>query len=173
MAVVAAECCRLRAVEASDVEVMYLWENDPDVWRVSGTVAPISHDALVRFVSGASGDLYAERQLRLIVDVEGVAVGAVDIYDFDPQHLRFGIGILIYAPEHRRRGYARAAVEAVVEYARCGLGVKQVWASVAADNEGSLALFEACGFERCGVRRAWLRRGAEYVDVYDYQRILM
>lgn len=172
--VVGSACsCRLRAVEASDVDVMYLWENDPDVWCVSGAASPISRDALVRFVSGAAGDLYAERQMRLIVDVEGVAVGAVDIYDFDPQHMRFGIGILIYAPEHRRRGYARAAVDAVVEYAQRSLGLKQVWAMVAADNEGSVALFESCGFVRCGTRKSWLRRGADYVDVHDYQRILM
>ena len=33
---------RLRAVEPEDVEAMYRWENDPAVWRVSGTLAPFS-----------------------------------------------------------------------------------------------------------------------------------
>lgn len=166
------EECRLRAVEPSDVEVMYLWENDPEVWRVSGTTEPLSHARLVRFVEEQSYDIYATRQLRLIVEAEGIAVGALDIFDFDPRHLRFGIGILIYAAEHRRCGYARAAIAAVADYARNRLGLKQIWASVVADNEASIRLFEQCGFERCGERKEWLRTADGYVNQYDYQLIL-
>lgn len=165
--------CRLRAVEPEDVEAMYLWENDPALWCVSSSATPLSRDALMRFVECGGGDLYGARQLRLVIDVEGVAVGALDIFDFEPQHLRFGVGILVYAPEHRRMGYAHAAIEAIKRYAVSALGMKQIWATVAADNEASISLFEGCGFERCGVRRAWLRRGAEYVDEYEYQCLLM
>jgi diamine N-acetyltransferase len=168
-----ANICRLRALEPSDVDLLYVWENDPEVWRVSGTVAPLSYERLQRFVEEQNYDLYATRQMRLVVEAEGVAVGTVDIFDFDPQHLRFGVGVLIYAQESRRRGYARAALEAVREYARRVMGLKQIWASVASDNEASVALFESLGFERCGLRRDWLRRGAEYVDVYEYQLLLI
>lgn len=162
----------LRAVEPHDVELMYLWENDADVWRVSGTTEPLSRERLMRFVEEQSYDIYATRQMRLIIEAEGVAVGALDIFDFDPRHLRFGVGILIYAAEHRRRGYACAAIEAVADYARVRLGVKQIWASIAADNDASVALFERCGFERCGVRRAWLRTPDGYIDQYEYQLIV-
>jgi GNAT superfamily N-acetyltransferase len=103
--------------------------------------------------------------------VVGVAVGTVDILEFDPQNLRFGVGVLIYGDEHRRRGYARAALDAVARYGREVLGVRQIWASVAADNAPSIALFEGLGYERCAVRRDWLRRGSSYVDLYDYQLI--
>lgn len=168
-----ANICRLRALEPSDVDMLYLWENDPEVWRVSGTVAPLSYERLCSFVQEQSYDIYATRQMRLVVEAEGVAVGTVDIFDFDPQHLRFGVGVLIYAQENRRRGYARAALEAVAGYAREVLGLKQIWASVASDNVASVALFESLGFERCGLRRDWLRRGAEYVDVYEYQLLLI
>lgn len=44
------ESVRLRAVEPDDVETLYRWENDPEVWRVSGTLAPFSRHALMRFV---------------------------------------------------------------------------------------------------------------------------
>jgi diamine N-acetyltransferase len=168
-----ANICRLRALEPSDVDMLYLWENDPEVWRVSGTVAPLSYERLCSFVQEQNYDIYATRQMRLVVEAEGVAVGTVDIFDFDPQHLRFGVGVLIYAQENRRRGYARAALEAVAGYAREVLGLKQIWASVASDNVASVALFESLGFERCGLRRDWLRRGAEYVDVYEYQLLLI
>ena len=164
--------CRLRALEPSDVELMYLWENDPEVWRVGGTTSPLSLQRLAQFIEEQSYDLYATKQLRLIIEVEDIAVGTLDIVDFDPQHLRFGIGILVYAPELRRKGYAHAAIEAIKTYARDTLALKQIWASVAADNEASIALFEGCGFELCGRRKAWLRRHDGYTDQLEYQCIL-
>lgn len=161
--------CYLRAIEPHDVELVYAWENDERVWRVSGTTEPLSRERIARFIEEQSYDIYATRQLRLMIEAEGVAVGTLDIFDFDPRHLRFGIGILIYAAEHRRKGYARAAIGAVAEYARARLGMKQIWASVAADNEASMRLFEECGFTRCGTRRAWLRTVDGYIDEHEYQ----
>lgn len=163
---------RLRAMEPSDVELLYAWENDRSVWRVSGTMAPLSRERIAQFIAEQSYDLYATRQMRLIIEVEGVAVGSADIFEFDPYNLRFGIGILIYAAEHRRRGYARAAIEQLKEYGRESLGIHQIWAEVAADNVASVALFEECGFEVCGRHREWLRRGEEFIDQLDYQLLL-
>lgn len=163
---------RLRAMEPSDVELLYAWENDRSVWRVSGTMAPLSRERIAQFIAEQSYDLYATRQMRLIIEVEGVAVGSADIFEFDPYNLRFGIGILIYAAEHRRRGYARAAIEQLKEYGRESLGIHQIWAEVAADNMASIALFEECGFEVCGRHREWLRRGEGFIDQLDYQLLL-
>lgn len=163
---------RLRAMEPSDVELLYAWENDRSVWRVSGTMTPLSRERIAQFIAEQSYDLYATRQMRLIIEVEGVAVGSADIFEFDPYNLRFGIGILIYAAEHRRRGYARAAIEQLKEYGRESLGIHQIWAEVAADNVASIALFEECGFEVCGRHREWLRRGEEFIDQLDYQLLL-
>lgn len=167
-----AGACRLRALEPSDIELMYVMENDPEVWRVSGTLAPISRERLVVFIEEQSYDIYATKQMRLIVDVEGVMVGSIDIFDFDPLNARFGIGVLIYGAENRRQGYARMAIEAIKRYGRETLHVRQIWANVAVDNGASISLFEGCGFERCGCRREWLRRCDGYVDEVEYQCLL-
>lgn len=164
--------CRLRAIEPGDIDKIYLWENDPEVWRVSGTTAPLSLQRIAQFIEEQNYDLYATRQMRLVIECDGTAVGTLDIVDFDPQHLRFGIGILIYAPEARRRGYATAAIEAVKRYARETLVLKQIWASIAADNRASIALFEDCGFTHCGTRKSWLRRYDRYIDQLEYQCLL-
>lgn len=162
----------LRAIEPADLEMLYHWENDPAVWRVSGTMAPISRDRLARFISEQVYDLYATRQMRLMVDVDNVAVGCVDIFDFEPLHRRFGIGILIYADEHRRRGYARRVIDMVKEYARNTLDLRQIWVTIDEDNPASVALFEDCGFTLSARRREWINRGGKFIDELEYQCFL-
>lgn len=169
---VGVENITLRALEPSDLEVLYLWENDPDVWRVSGTLAPVSRDRLARFISEQSYDIYATRQMRLIVDVDGVMVGSVDIFDFEPLHRRFGVGILIYADEHRRKGYASRVIELIKEYAHNTLDLKQIWVTVDEDNGASIALFESCGFVLSARRREWVNRAGVFIDELEYQCIL-
>ena len=166
------ERCRLRALEPSDLELLYLWENDPEVWRVSGSCGPVSRERLQHFIEEQNYDIYATRQMRLIVESNGMAIGTLDIIDFDPQNMRFGIGILIYANENRRMGFARSAIEAIKEYGRTTLFVNQIWASVAEDNIASLELFRGCGFEECGRRKAWLRREGGYIDEIEFQCLL-
>ena len=110
--------------------------------------------------------------MRLIVESQGMAVGTLDIVDFDPQNSHFGIGILIYAAENRRMGFASSAIEAIKEYARSSLFVNQIWATVAEDNIASVELFRGCGFEECGRRKAWLRREEGYIDEIEFQCLL-
>jgi diamine N-acetyltransferase len=164
--------CRLRALEPSDLELLYLWENDPEVWRVSGSCGPVSRERLQHFIEEQNYDIYATRQMRLIVESQGMAVGTLDIVDFDPQNSHFGIGILIYANENRRLGFASSAIEAIKEYGRTTLFVNQIWASVAEDNTPSVELFRVCGFEECGRRKAWLRREEGYIDEIEFQCLL-
>ncbi len=164
--------CTLRALEPSDLELLYLWENDTEVWRVSGSCAPVSRERLQHFIEEQSYDIYATRQMRLIIESDGVAIGSLDIVEFDPQNSHFGIGILIYAAENRRMGFARSAIEAIKEYGRTTLFVNQIWASVAEDNKPSIELFRSCNFEQCGLRKAWLRRAEGYVDELEFQCLL-
>ena len=76
------ESVRLRALEPSDLELLYLWENDPEVWRVSETIAPISRERLARLIKDQDYDIHASRQMRLMIDVDNVAVGCVDLFNF-------------------------------------------------------------------------------------------
>jgi RimJ/RimL family protein N-acetyltransferase len=57
------------------------------------------------------------------------------------------------AAEHRRRGYAREAVEALLGWAGREHGIRRFRASVAPSNEPSLGLLKSLGFVRTG--RQW------------------
>ncbi len=147
----------LRCVEPSDLEYMYKWENSSDFWGVSGTLTPFSRHTLNSFIEAQNEDIYSSKQLRLMIEsqVDG-CVGMVDIFDFDPYNLRAGVGIFI-TPEQQGKSYAKAALKLVIGYAANHLMLKQLWCSVAADNEASLSLFESVGFIRRGVRPEWIR----------------
>lgn len=164
---------RLRAVEPEDVETMYLWENDPEVWRVSGTLAPFSRHALLKFVEEQQADVFLTRQLRLIIETpEGTAAGTLDLFELDPLNRRAGVGILIYERSSRGRGYASEALGLLKDYARQTLGLHQLWCDIGADNEASLRLFGRAGFVRTGVRRDWTLTPEGFRDLLTLQLIM-
>lgn len=165
--------CRLRAVEPDDVEAMYRWENDPQVWGVSGTTAPFSRHMLARFVEQQQLDICQTRQLRLIIETrQGEAVGAVDLFDYDPWNGRAGVGILVHQKQHRGRGYASDALAILMTYCRSTLNLHQLWCNVSADNTASLRLFRNAGFTEAGIKREWQRTANGYADELLMQRIL-
>jgi len=163
----------LRALEPDDLDFLYALENDASIWGVSDTLAPVSRHALREYLAHAAADFYVVRQLRLVVttEIEGAAVGIVDLFDYDPLHQRAGVGITILG-QHRRRGYARQALELLVQHARNVLRLHQVYATVEAANAGSMRLFRAAGFRRVGTRQAWLRTAHGWQDAVEWQRLL-
>ena len=164
--------CKLRALEPEDLDAMYGWENDTDSWRVSGTVAPFSRHVLSRLIDEQQFDIYATRQLRLVIEsLDGSAVVAVDMFEFDPQNLRAGVGIIV-APPYRYQGYAQDALQALERYVRDVLRMHQLWCSVGADNEASLALFRKAGYAECGRRKEWLLTSTGAIDEVLMQKIL-
>ena len=181
---------RLRAVEPADIDPMYYWENDSAVWRVSGTTAPFSRHALERFVEEQRFDIFQTRQQRLIIEThdripdgrehrgdgsasnESRAVGAFDLFEFDPLNRRAGIGILIHPADARKKGYATDAIETGCRYAREVLGLHQLWCNVGATNTASLALFRNAGFVEVGTKRDWLWTSDGYTDEILFQKIL-
>ena len=163
----------LRALEPADIEMLYEWENNTEIWQVSNTVAPFSKHILAKYIKDSEGDLYLTRQLRLIIENEkGIPVGAVDLFDIDHYHQRAGIGILIYSRDERRKGYAGDALEAMEDYCLEVIGLRQLYANIPAANKASLALFEKTGFRHVGTKKEWLRTFSGWDDELLFQKFL-
>jgi len=163
----------LRALEKSDLEFLYRLENDPVIWGVSDTLAPVSRHMLRRYLDHAAADWHEVRQLRLVICAadDERPVGTLDFFNYEPLHQRAGVGITILAGE-RRRGFAVAALALVLEYAYHTLRLHQLYCTVAANNTASLRLFRAAGFRRIGTRCDWLRTATAWQDAVEFQRIL-
>lgn len=163
----------LRALEPEDLEFLFEVENNTSLWEVSNTLQPYSKYILKNYLENAHRDIFEIKQLRLVMCTlsEGKAMGLIDLYDFEPQHARAGLGIVISDQYSRGKGFAKEAIELVKEYAFEHLALHQLYASIMADNETSLRLFEKAGFQKTGERRDWVKHKGNFKDELFYQCI--
>lgn len=163
----------LRALEPTDIDAMYSWENDAELWRYGSTVAPFSRKQIWEYIAGYDADIYSARQLRLMIEENdtGEAVGALDLTDYDPANQRAAVGIFI-DKKKQRRGYASRAIALAADYCAERIGMHQLWAIVPADNEPSQALFSVAGFKVTGKLESWLKTRESYCDAYIYQKFI-
>ena len=128
---------KLRAMEPEDLDFLYNMENDHEVWNVGNTNVPYSRYVLHDYIANATNDIYHDGQVRLIVEnEEGKTVGMADVFDFNAQHRRAEISIVINR-NYRQRGYAEAAITQIAEYSRRTLHLFQLYAIVAENNNPS------------------------------------
>jgi diamine N-acetyltransferase len=164
----------LRALEPTDVELLYGWENDTRLWEVSETTAPYSREIFRQFIENQQYDIYHTRQLRLVICTLGdeTPIGMIDLFDFDPRNLRAGIGIVICDEASRRKGYATEALGLLCEYARVGLHIRGLYSTVVVDNTASIQLFRSCGFTEVGTLHDWSRSEGGWRDEYLFQKVI-
>lgn len=162
----------LRAVEPTDLEIMYHIENNPSLWEITNFTVPYSRYILKQYIEHSSYDIYTDKQLRLMIvqKTDNSIVGVTDITDFDPLHGRGAIGVVVNE-SCRNQGYAKQALKLLIEYSFEFLHMKQLYAYIAVDNRNSVKLFQACGFEESGLLKDWVRVGDIYKDVLVMQCI--
>ena len=165
------ELVRLRALEPEDVNILYKWENDTAIWKVSNTIAPFSKYTLGQFIKDQQRDIYETHQLRLIIEskTDGQPVGAIDLFDLDPYNCRAGVGILIYDPDKQGQGYASHALALLIRYCFQILTLNQLYCNISCHNQRSLALFRSKGFSVIGLKKEWVRTTSDWQDEYMLQ----
>ena len=62
----------LRAIEPSDINILFSWENDTQYWVLSNTMAPYSKHVLNKYLDNAHLDIYEAKQLRMVIEVDGI-----------------------------------------------------------------------------------------------------
>ena len=162
----------LRAMEPEDLDFLYTIENDTSIWKLGLTNVPYSRFVLHDFMANNTGDIYTDKQVRLLIENEAKAVvGIVDLLKFDPKNQRAELGILIRG-DYRRKGYAKAVISYIHEYALSTLHLHQLYVVIATSNEASLSLFHQFGYQQSGTLHDWLYDGCSYHDAIIMQRFL-
>ena len=161
----------LRAIEPADAALLYQWENDLSIWNVSERLLPISNFEIEQFILN-SQDIYAGKQIRFMIDFDKngkkVTIGTSDIYEFDAQHLRAGIGIYI-SPGYQSKGFGKSAVRLTEKYCFEVLGLYQVFCRISENNLSSIRLFESLQYKQTGRHTGWLKVEGQFIDQFQYQ----
>jgi diamine N-acetyltransferase len=163
----------LRAPEPTDIDFIFNLENDTTVWHVSNTTNPYSRYDIEQFVLNSHQDIYAAKQLRLMISFHEKPlepIGTIDLFDFNPLHRRAGVGILL-TKEQRGKGYAGEALSLLCNYCFNTLNLHQLYCHISSDNKVSIQLFKKAGFEITGTCKDWTLAGNKWQDACFMQLI--
>ena len=57
----------LRAPELSDLDILFDWENQSNLWYLSNTLLPFSRFDLEQFILQGNHDIYTDKQFRFMI----------------------------------------------------------------------------------------------------------
>lgn len=165
------ESIRLRAVEPEDLEKLYKWENNPQLWLVGNGRNPYSHFTLKQYILNSDKDIYENKQLRLMIVLKenNETIGTIDLFDFDIHNSRISLGIYV-ENKFQRKGYATNSLRLVQEYVFDYLKINQIYAFVAEKNTPSIHIFEQEKFEKNGILKNWIKTLDDFQNIFVFQK---
>lgn len=161
----------LRAVEPEDLDLLYAWENNSQLWDAGNTRVPYSRYNLKQYIQQGVQDIYESKQLRLMIieKEQNDIIGTVDLFDFEPHHSRIALGLFI-APNYRLKGFAKETVHLIEEYVFSFLKINQLYVQIATSNTASLRTFQNENYLQTALLKNWIKTSKGYEDIIVFQR---
>jgi RimJ/RimL family protein N-acetyltransferase len=150
----------LRALALDDFDRVLKWHNDPELYSTLG-----GH---FRHVSADSEKEWLRRRIEARDEVNlaictaetGEHIGNIYLRDIDWINRHGELHAFIAAPEHRGKGYGKAAVQKLIKHAFEDLGLMRLYLHVLASNAAAVATYTRCGFVVEGrLQRHVLKKG--------------
>ena len=156
----------LRALEPDDLEFVYAIENNENIWHVSNTNTPYSKFLIKQYLKNAHQDIFEAKQLRLAICLKATfeAIGLIDLFDFDFNNRRAGVGIVISSESNRQLGFGNQALQILINYSFNQLQLHQLYANIGSNNTESIHLFTKFDFKVIGVKKDWMFLNNNYHD---------
>ena len=155
----------LRAVERDDLETLWRWRNDLDLWLLMED-APPAPTSFAEYEAAYERRVAEpdESWVRFAIEAGGRLVGECSMFDFDPLARSARVGILIGDPRDRGKGLGADAVNVLLAYAFLHRNLHRVELDTLATNTAALRTYRAAGFVEEGRLRdhAWV--GGHHVD---------
>jgi RimJ/RimL family protein N-acetyltransferase len=154
----------LRTRTDADLDVLFSIATDLETWeeRNSRAPAPLTRQGFDARLARAAESDAPEEALTFVIDVGGVAVGSVSLFDIDSfaRHAEAGINLV---PDARGRGIGTAALTQLVEFGFVRRNLRRIHLQTIASNTGAIRAYEKAGFVVEGRQRqhAWVRGAYE------------
>lgn len=149
--VIQTERLRLRQLELSDLELVLLWRNDPEIrrWFFNGT--PITWEQHRNWYARY---LENETDIAFIADdVTGLyePVGIAALYQIDAERGRAEFGRLMVGNARAKgKGYGLEVVNAICGFGFRQLGLNEIDLGVFEQNAAAIKIYEKAGFQTVG-----------------------
>lgn len=139
---------RLRAVERTDLDTLYLWWNDPDLWNLIGSRQRLTgqEEVVAWFESELDKTSPQEGRTFAIDDDEGHLVGTTWYGSYEAGDRQSTVGLYIGSEAMRGQGLGSDALRTLVGYLFGELGLHKVRLFVEAENAPALACYRRLGF---------------------------
>ncbi|HEY8172696.1 MAG TPA: GNAT family protein [Dehalococcoidia bacterium] len=166
MAWIAGERVVLRAWERDDVRTR--WETDQTADATEARLrdwheAPKSLQQREAEFDAVIAESDAT-DVSLIIEAGGRAVGDINLFEIDTRNCRAAIGLSIWRPEDRGKGYGTDALRALMRWGFHQLNLHRIELSVDPGNDAAIHIYESLGFVEEGRRREAHYSDGCYVD---------
>ncbi len=135
---------KLRYLQPNDLDFISAVENDERLWKFGSERTHFTKEDLINYISNAQQDIAIAGQFRFVIDLNGVAIGMIDLFDYTGSEAEVGVLVI---KEYQHKGYAKEALSLLINYAFNKLRLKTLKCSIAAKNKISIALFTSSGFK--------------------------
>lgn len=157
---------KLRAIEKTDLHLLKSMMNNPDIEQsLGGWSFPVSDFQQETWFETIQ-NMNIQTVLRLIIDVDGTAVGTIILTDIDMKNGTAQIHIKMI--QQKNKGYGSKSIMMLCEYAFEELRLNTIYSMVNENNIPSQKTFNKCGFIKEGVLRSRVYKKGIYYNVISY-----
>ena len=154
---------RLRALDTSDAETMWLWYQDHEFSVLDGAIYPSSRSTIEEFLRSLPAPSFGDVSLGIETH-EGALIGIIRLKRVRAEDRSADFGIAIAKPWWNR-GYGTDATETILRFAFEEMRLHRVSLTVQDHNARARRVYEKCGFVEEGVLRQRRWRFGRWIDV--------
>lgn len=152
--VLESDCIRLRGIQETDIDALFMLFSNPQVMRYWSRGPMTNRQEAIDYANTMIEDFTKREALRwIIADLESdQLIGTCTLYEINPQHARAGMGYALM-PECWGKGLAQEAASLAISYGFLELGLHRIEADTEPNNLRSNKVLERLGFQREGLLR--------------------
>lgn len=160
------ESVYLRTLEPGDLERVYQWHNDQELYRnLIGVHHFVSRATVEKWLAKKSEYSNTEVNLAICLKEENQHIGNIYLQNIDWVSRTGALGIFIGEIDLRKKGYGQAAMRLMIKYAFLTIGLNRIHTTLFENNKQSLNLFQKSGFSIEGTLRNHIYQEGRYWNV--------
>lgn len=160
------ELVRLRAMDVSDAEALWRWNEDPEVMRWMNDGYAQSPAQVARRLADRPPNAYDDVLLGIEVLADFALIGLVRLHSAEPELGCAELDIYLGEKAYWGQGYATDAMRTVCRFAFDKMRLHRISLTVVTENQAAHHIYRKVGFVSEGRLRQVFRRDGQWYDMY-------